>query len=346
MSFSIEFFLRLIGVLIFTPLFTQLGQRIAEYSDFPPNQILTVFSIFGFLTGLILTPWISIWPARALRRNIYEMPIDKLIVTLSGGFIGLLLGMMASYPLSILEYPWGMLLPAATTLLFVYLGMTIFNARAREIILLVVSRFGRSETITRRNIIIDTSVLIDGRLADIAETGFIGGTMIISRFVLNELHHIADSSDAMRRERGRRGLDTLNQLQQSDVSTVQIIDTDFDELNEVDQKLIALSKAMNGLLMTIDYNLSQVASVENVPVLNINQLANAVRSVYVPGEAFDLKIIQQGKDYHQGVGYLEDGTMVVVENARQYIDQEIRVTVTKLINRDTGRLIFARPEPA
>jgi uncharacterized protein YacL len=161
---------------------------------------------------------------------------------------------------------------------------------------------------------------------------------------LSELHRVADSSDPLRRNRGRRGLNMLNKLQRSEVVAVRIVEEDFEDISAVDDKLIALALQINASVVTNDYNLNQVANAQSVEVLNINQLANAVRSIYIPGEKFAIRVFQEGKDEGQGVGYLEDGTMVVVENGRRYMDRTITVEVTKLINRETGRMIFAVPE--
>ena len=195
-----------------------------------------------------------------------------------------------------------------------------------------------------RKLLLDTSVLIDGRIKDIVETGFIGGSLILPRFVLSELHRVADSSDALRRNRGRRGLNMLNKLQRSDIANVRIVEEDFEDIQAVDDKLVALALQMDALVMTNDYNLNQVAEAQGVTVLNVNQLANAVRSIYIPGEIFAIRVIQEGTQEEQGIGYLEDGTMVVIEHGQRYMDRTINVEVTKLINRDTGRMIFAVPE--
>jgi uncharacterized protein YacL len=193
-------------------------------------------------------------------------------------------------------------------------------------------------------VIIDTSALIDGRIVDIVRTGFLTGTIVVPRFILSELHHVADSSDALRRNRGRRGLVKLNELQRSDFIVVKIVEDDFEDIPQVDDKLVALASRLEAAIITNDFNLNKVADAQGVLVLNINLLANAVRSVYIPGEAFHIHVFQEGREPNQGVGYLEDGTMVIVEQGRQYMDRTIKVIVTRLINRETGRIIFALPE--
>ncbi len=195
-----------------------------------------------------------------------------------------------------------------------------------------------------RSCCLDTSVIIDGRIADIAETGFLLGVIKVPRFVLNELQYIADSSDALRRNRGRRGLEILDRLQNESAVEIEFIDDDPQDAQQVDDKLISLARISGGAILTNDYNLNRVAQLQGVQILNINELANAVKSVLLPGEEMPLKIIQEGKEHNQGVGYLDDGTMVVVENGRRYLNQEVMVQVTKVLQTNAGRLIFATPE--
>ncbi len=202
------------------------------------------------------------------------------------------------------------------------------------------SRSGSNES---RSILMDTSVIIDGRIADIARTGFVQGTMLVPAFVLIELQHIADSADPLRRRRGRRGLDILNRLQKDNTIPLRITDLDVEGVREVDDKLVILAKQLKSPILTNDYNLNRVAELQGVMVLNINELANAVKAVYLPGETMDVQVIQEGKEVGQGVGYLDDGTMVVVEDGRENIDSTIPVTVTKVLQTAAGRMIFAKP---
>jgi len=190
--------------------------------------------------------------------------------------------------------------------------------------------------------ILDTSVIIDGRIADACETGFIEGPFIIPQFMLRELQHIADSSESLRRQRGRRGLDILNRLQKDTSIPFRITDIDVEGVREVDDKLVILAKQLRCPILTNDYNLNRVAELQGVLVLNINELANAVKAVYIPGETMEVQVIQEGKESGQGVGYLDDGTMVVIEDGKDYIDQLIPVVVTKVLQTAAGRMIFAR----
>ncbi len=193
-------------------------------------------------------------------------------------------------------------------------------------------------------LLLDTSVIIDGRIADIARTGFLLGQLTVPRFVLNELQYIADSSDTLRRNRGRRGLEILDRLQNMTGTTLNFSDEDPTDATQVDDKLISLGRQTGAIILTNDYNLNRVARLQGVTILNINELANAVKAAFLPGEEIPLKIIQEGKESGQGVGYLEDGTMVVVENGRRYLNQEVLVQVTKVLQTNAGRLIFAVPE--
>jgi uncharacterized protein YacL len=193
-----------------------------------------------------------------------------------------------------------------------------------------------------RSILLDTSVIIDGRIADIARTGFISGPMVVPSFVLNELQHIADSPDGLRRQRGRRGLDILNRLQKDSSLPLRVSDIDVEGVREVDDKLVILAKQLHSPILTNDYNLNRVAELQGVTVLNINELANAVKAVYLPGETLEVEVIQEGKESGQGVGYLDDGTMVVVENGREAIGRTVQAMVTKVLQTAAGRMIFAR----
>jgi uncharacterized protein YacL len=193
-------------------------------------------------------------------------------------------------------------------------------------------------------ILLDTSVIIDGRIADICRTGFIQGELVVPLFVLNELQHVADSADALRRNRGRRGLEILRQLQEESPVPVRLTDADMPSVREVDDKLIALGKELEAFILTNDYNLNRVAELQSVTVLNVNELANAVKTVLLPGESFAIHVLQEGKEQNQGVGYLDDGTMVVVEDGAVCIGSTVEVTVSKVLQTAAGRMIFARSE--
>ena len=192
--------------------------------------------------------------------------------------------------------------------------------------------------------LLDTSVIIDGRIADICRTGFVEGVLVIPQFVLTELQHIADSSDTLKRTKGRRGLDILKALQDEPALNVMLTEVDFDDVPEVDLKLVRLAKKMGGQIVTNDFNLNKVCELHNVRVLNINELANAVKPVVIPGEEMHVVVIKEGKEHHQGVAYLDDGTMIVVEEGKSYIGDAITVIVTSVLQTSAGRMIFAKPK--
>jgi uncharacterized protein YacL len=343
---SLDFLSRMVGMVVFAILGARLGADTGPSLGIPQQAGGILFGLVGALIGLILTPWITLRPVRALRRMVNELSIDVLAMTLLGAAVGLVLTLLLAYPLSLLGGVFGSLLPAIVSVTGTYLLATTFALRSREIWETVFSSSSRKSMLgaPSRQVIIDTSALIDGRIVDIIRTGFLAGTIIVPRFILSELHHVADSSDTLRRNRGRRGLVKLNELQRSDFIVVKIVEDDFEDIAEVDDKLIALAGRYEAAIITNDFNLNKVADAQGVLVLNINLLANAVRSIYIPGEAFHIHVFQEGREPNQGVGYLEDGTMVIVEQGRQFMDRTIKVIVTRLINRETGRIIFAVPE--
>jgi uncharacterized protein YacL len=242
-----------------------------------------------------------------------------------------------------LPTPFGEITPFVGAVLFGYLGMAVMMMRQKDIFALVGTRLSDAAPTDERPVLLDTSVIIDGRIADISQTGFIPGTMLVPRFVLNELQHIADSPESLRRNRGRRGLDMLNRLKEESVVPVRVTDMDMPEAHQVDDKLIMLAKNLRCPILTNDYNMNRVAQLQGVIVLNINELANAVKSVLLPGETIPVKIIQEGNQLGQGVGYLDDGTMIVIEEGQPYIGQTIPVLVKKVLQKTEGRLVFAQP---
>ncbi|MEA3459523.1 MAG: TRAM domain-containing protein [Chloroflexota bacterium] len=308
---------------------------------------MTVFTAaIGAIIGLLFTPWFTTRPASWIRRKIRQLSVQELIATAIGLTIGLIVASLLALPLSFLPSPFGKVLPFVGAIIFAYIGVVTAIMRQQDLLNLV-ARYRRVKEAPMREgnyVLLDTSVIIDGRIADISRTGFIPGTVIVPRFVLNELRHIADSSDDLRRRRGRRGLDMLNKLRKESAVPVQISNIDAREAREVDDKLVVLAKKMHYAILTNDYNLNQVAKLQGVKVLNVNELANAVKALFLPGETLEIKIIQEGKEPGQGVGYLDDGTMVVVEDGRRYIGRTIRVEVTKSLQTTAGRMIFAKPE--
>jgi uncharacterized protein YacL len=226
--------------------------------------------------------------------------------------------------------------------LFGYGGLLLGVSKGKDISITDIFRFFRGQSIEENLKILDTSVIIDGRIVDVCESGFLEGGFILPQFILQELQYIADSPDSMKRARGRRGLDVLHKIQKMSQITVRIVDEDFPKIKEVDTKLVALAKLMNAKVITNDFNLNKVAQLQGVSVLNINELANSLKPVVLPGEAMKVFILKEGKEYNQGVAYLDDGTMVVIENARKLIGKNADVTVTSVLQTTAGRMIFSK----
>jgi uncharacterized protein YacL len=344
---SIEFFLRIIGMVILIVVGAFLGVRLADLAQVPGERErwASLFASLGALTGLILTPYLTTRPIRALRKTLSLMPAATLSAALIGLVVGLIVGALASLPLSLLPAPFGDFLPVLGAILFCYLGVTVFVMRQDDLFALFGAKLPRSAAAPvpeERTILLDTSVIIDGRIADVAATGFLQSTMLVPRFVLNELQYIADSSEPIRHQRGRRGLEVLNRLRKDTRTPIRITDLDVEDVRNTDEKLIILAKQLHCPILTNDYNLNRVAELQGVVVLNLNDLANAIRVIFLPGETLSVYLIQEGKEPGQGVGYLEDGTMVVVDEGRKHIDRTITVVVTKVLQTSAGRMIFAR----
>jgi len=343
-----ELVLRLIGILVFALAGWYVGDLLAEVvpETYISYIIRVVLPLASAALGLFITPWLTIRPFSWVRSKIRQLPTHQLVAAIIGLIIGLIVAALLAGPLSLLPGILGDVLPFIGAIIFGYLGMAVLTVRQQDIVNLISGRTPFKGASLRRNnyVLLDTSVIIDGRIADISRTGFISGAMLIPRFVLNELQHIADSSDMLRRNRGRRGLDMLNKLQKESVVPIRIHDIDVEEAQEVDDKLVMLAKKLHYPIVTNDYNLNRVAELQGVTVLNINELANAVKAVLLPGESMKVRIIQAGKELGQGVGYLDDGTMVVIENGRRYIGSTIEVIVTKVLQTAAGRMIFARSE--
>ncbi len=345
---TIEVALRLAGMLVFAVAGWQASNFLVELSPWPyvDYAIRVVVPLASITIGLLITPWLTTRPFSWIRRKIRQLPAQQLVAAIIGLIMGLIVAALLAGPLSRLPGILGEVLPFIGAIIFGYLGITVMTVRQQDIVNLFSGRLPLKGITPRQEnyVLLDTSVIIDGRIADISRTGFISGTMLIPRFVLNELQHIADSSDMLRRNRGRRGLEMLNKLQKESVVPIQINDMDVEEAHEVDDKLVMLAKELRCPIVTNDYNLNRVAELQGITVLNINELANAVKTVLLPGESMKVRIIQEGKELGQGVGYLDDGTMVVVENGRRYINRTIEVVVTKVLQTSAGRMIFARLE--
>jgi uncharacterized protein YacL len=345
---------RFLGAILYGFLGWEIGVVIAGTTELTSTtwQIIVPLTAIGAVLGFALAPWLVVAPARAARNALRNIPTSELLAATAGLAAGLLIAALLAFPVSRLPAPLGNSLPLILAVFFGYLGAALFVVRQADIAHLfqrnkppTPAPAGEVETIVQRpTMLLDTSVIIDGRIADVARSGFLLGKLAVPRFVLNELQYIADSADTLRRNRGRRGLEVLDKLQNTPEVEIVFIDQDPTDATQVDDKLVSLARQTDAIVVTNDYNLNRVAKLQGVQILNINELANAVKSVFLPGEEIPLRIIQEGKESGQGVGYLEDGTMVVVENGRRFINQEVLVQVTKVLQTNAGRLIFAVPE--
>jgi len=318
-----------------------------------------ISAIIGAIIFYLLTFWavdFIVNGVKWLEDRLVKAPITDILFGSLGLTFGLIVAFLAGLAINQMEIPIiNTYVPILLTLLLGYLGFQVgFKKRDELTSLFSINRSGKKrgsdeleaekETSSKRLKILDTSVIIDGRVADICQTGFLDGVIVIPQFVLEELQHIADSSDALKRNRGRRGLDILNRIQKEIDIQVEMYEIDFEEIQEVDSKLVKLAKLTDGVVVTNDYNLNKVCEFQNVNVLNINDLANAVKPVVLPGEELNVQVIKDGKEYNQGVAYLDDGTMIVVEEGRNYIGKRIDVVVTSVLQTSAGRMIFAKPK--
>jgi len=295
--------------------------------------------IFGALLGFLVAVLIII-----LEFTMRKVSVRGLSSAVFGLLFGMIMAKLVSDTIALISMDQNLVysLRVILTLVFCYLGM-IMAMRGRDEFNIIVPyvKFSRQDQ-KDEMILLDTSVIIDGRIADICKTGFLDGKFIVPRFVLKELQQIADSSDSLKRERGRRGLDILGKLQKNTNVDVKIHNEDFLDIQEVDLKLVKLAKILGAKIFTNDYNLNKVSEIQGIRVLNVNELANSVRPVVLPGEMLEIRLIKEGKEYNQGVGYLEDGTMVVVENGRRLIGQNVNVTAGSVLQTAAGRMIFGK----
>jgi len=318
-----------------------------------PAVMAAIYVIVGILFGIIffiLSPKIIDGVHgffQKLEKRLTEMPALDILFGALGIMLGLLFAFLLSLIVRTINVP---VLPEVITLLLYvvcgYYGGYVGVTRRAELMEGTAVRRGHlAKSLApdgARPKVLDTSVIIDGRIYDICKTGFVEGQIVVPAFVLKELRHIADSSDAIKRTRGRRGLDILHSMQRELEQRVCVVEQDYDDVDEVDLKLLRLAGDMGGILVTNDYNLNKVAAVQNTPVLNINELANAIRSVLLPGEELPLAIVKEGKESGQGVGYLPDGTMVIVENGKKHIGETADLVVTSALQTSAGRLVFAK----
>lgn len=311
------------------------GYFIAYYSV-ADSPYLYFESIAGFIIGLLVALLVI-----KIEKDIRKLSLKIILGGVAGMIVGLLIALILGFGLNMVSkirenqqiVPWIYLL---LTGILGYLGLVLGSKKVEEF-----SFRGGDCKATSDFRILDTSVIIDGRIADICDSGFMEGELIVPRFVLNELQFVADSSDSMKRSRGRRGLDILNRMQKSSAINIEILEQDFTKIKGVDGKLVALAKKINAKLLTNDYNLNKVAELQGVRVLNVNELANAMKPVVLPGEQMVVKIIREGKELGQGVGYLDDGTMIIVDHAQKMLNMNVEVVVTSVLQTTAGRMIFS-----
>ena len=312
--------------------------------------VILIFAIiFYFLSSFIYKGIISILDG--FERNIQKLTVTEFLFGTLGLLVGLVFATLIGVPISRIHFVIGPILFILIDLIGALVGIKIFIKRKDDILNLLTSikKNGIRDKKNKHNEkicpkILDTSVIIDGRIFDICQTGFVEGPLVIPGFVLNELRHISDSADGLKRNRGRRGLDILNKIQKELSIETQIYEEDFPEIAEVDAKLLKLAQVLNGKVVTNDFNLNKVAEFQGVPVLNINELANAIKPVLLPGEEMKVVVMKDGKEASQGIAYLDDGTMIVVEGGRKFISEEIMVVVTSVLQTAAGRMIFAKPK--
>jgi uncharacterized protein YacL len=352
----IEMVLRLVGGVIAALAVAEVARTVmtpAPAMLAPWPYLLTIIigtgAVFAFVVAFALTPALTTRPFLWALSRATDMPASDFLAAAVGAVLGLLVGVLVAIPLSYLPWYLGSFLPIAASLALAYLGVTAMLTHKKDLLQLVrwprEARSGTNAVETPGSgqpVVVDTSSIIDGRIADICQTGFLAGPLLVPRFVLRELQHIADSSDALRRARGRRGLDILNKLQKDATVPLVIHEDDGEPGVEVDALLVLLARRLHCPIVTNDFNLNRVAGLQGVKVLNVNELANAVKSIVLPGQELSLKVIQEGKELGQGVGYLEDGTMVVVENGRRAVGSTVTVMVSRVLQTAAGRMVFAQ----
>jgi len=291
-----------------------------------------VGALAGFIFALL---------ALSIEKIIKKAPLKVIFGGTFGLFLGLVIAQLLGYAFSGLQNSTIRIsISVILSCVFGYMGLVLGGKKVEEFKWPGWGFFAKGSQKKDGGKILDTSVIIDGRVADICETDFLEGPLVIPQFILQELQHIADSADNLKRARGRRGLDILNRMQKGDAVEVKVVDDDYPDIKEVDAKLIALAREMNAKIVTNDFNLNKVAQLQGVPVLNINQLANALKPMVLPGEVLHLQIMREGKEQGQGVAYLDDGTMVVVENASRHLGEEVEASVTSILQTTAGRMIF------
>lgn len=334
----------LLGVFLGFGLGLLILDRTGDLID-PANRpaFLVAVVVATLLFGYLAMPYVTLYPTRWAVGRLSEAEAADFVLGVIGLLVGLLMGALIGIPLAAVGGEFGAWIPVVVSFALAGIMAGAFVYKRDGILNSLDGALPGGRRGVPNKVVVDTSAVIDGRIVDIGKTGFILGSLVAPRFVLDELQRIADSPDALRRNRGRRGLEMLSALQKDSVTPVEISEANYPELDEVDAKLVALARDTGAAILTNDYNLNRVAELQGIRVLNINELANAVKAVVHPGEELSVRIIQEGKEPGQGVGYLEDGTMIVVEGGSRFIDTEVPITVTRVLQTVAGRMIFAQP---
>lgn len=351
MKVSLNFLVRIAGMVVLAYIGASVGQAL---SSSPTNETelraTVLLALAGAGLGLLTTHHWTLEPIQEGIHYVKRISITELTAVVFGSLLGLIFALLLAVPLGYLPAPFGQFLPIIVAIALGYFGAALFSTRRKELGSLLQSSRKMPIVIPQQQIatekqshyLVDTSAIIDGRIANVCQTGFIEGTLLVPRFVLNELQTLADSADDARRNKGRRGLEMLNVMQKEAVMPIEVIDVDIDGAQPVDDKLVVVARQYRCPIITNDYNLGRVADLQGVKVLNLNQLADAVRPPVVPGQDLHVMIRDIGREREQGISFLDDGTMIVVEDARELIGQTVSATVTRVYQTQTGRIVFAQ----
>lgn len=335
--------------------------KLSVFTNIQSKVLATGIEIFIIILFALIFYLISIPIIKLVSRVVVDMenslkgvPVSEMLWATLGLILGLIIAFLLSQPLKLIPIPYlGLILTVIIYGSCAYLGLRVGSVHREELndkfrnLIPVTKKAIKEKPLVKEDTtakVLDTSVIIDGRVKEIALAGFLEGKLIVPVFVLEELQHIADSADSLKRNRGRRGLDILKAMQDSPDFDIEIFKGKYEDIKEVDSKLLKLTQELNGKIVTNDYNLNKVAVLQNIPVLNINELANAVKPVFLPGEEMEVAIVKEGKEHSQGLGYLDDGTMIVIENGKKYLGETITVIVTSILQTSAGKMIFAKPK--
>lgn len=340
------------GFVLLPPLFELIHLSSNPWINNPYVSVAIGAIVLFALSFSLAEPFIRLM--KKFEEGLLKAPVGDLLFGTLGLIVGLIVAFLIAFAIDGIKfYIFTSVIPILLSIVFGYLGFQVGFKKRDELLSVFTSKAAKRKNAAEADAevvvdpgykLLDTSVIIDGRIADISKTGFVEGILVVPQFVLTELQHIADSSDTLKRTRGRRGLDILKVLQDATTSNVLLTDEDFEDITEVDLKLVRLAKKMGGQIVTNDFNLNKVCELHKVSVLNINDLANAVKPIVIPGEEMNVVVIKDGKEHQQGVAYLDDGTMIVIEDGKLYIGQAIVVVVTSVLQTSAGRMIFAKPK--